>query len=112
MHTPHREQSRITPDFRRQEREEYLRLEREKERLKLERMKLERDKAELFKIERESRVYDRERMHDEKRVRSLVKRPLDEPFLDEKRYDEYNRYSIDSNNSVLITHYYIQLFPQ
>lgn len=92
MHTTHREHARLTPDFRRQEREEYIRLEREKERLKLERMKLERDKAELFKIERESRVFDRERIHDDKRVRSMVKRPpIEEPFLEEKRYDDYNR---------------------
>ena len=82
----------MTPDFRRPERDEFLKLEREKERLKLERMKLERDKAELLKIERESRVYDRERIHEDKRVRSMVKRPIDEPFLEEKRYDDYPRY--------------------
>ncbi|KAJ6224512.1 hypothetical protein RDWZM_003057 [Blomia tropicalis] len=91
IHTQHREHSRITPDFRQQEREEYSRLEREKERLKMERIKLERDKAELLKIERESRVFERERIHDDKRVRSIVKRAIDEPYLDEKRFDDYNK---------------------
>lgn len=57
----------------------------------MERMKLERDKAELFKIERETRVFDRERIHDDKRIRSMVKRPVEDTFLDEKRYDDFNR---------------------
>jgi len=87
----HREHARLTPDFRRQEREEYIRLEQEKERLKLERMKLERDKAELLKIERETRGFDRDRIHDDKRVRSLVKRPIEESFLEEKHYEPFKR---------------------
>lgn len=89
IHTRH---SLSSVDFRRPDREETIHLEREKQRLKLERMKLERDKAELFKIERESRNFERDRFHDDKRMRSMVKRPIDETFIDDKRYDDYNRY--------------------
>lgn len=53
-------------------------------------MKLEREKAELLKIERESRVLDR--FHDDKRIRPISKRSIDESsYLDEKRYDDYSR---------------------
>ena len=68
-----------------------MKLERERERVKLERMKLERDKAELLKIERETRAMERERFHDDKRMRPIGKRLLDEPYLEEKRYDEFSR---------------------
>lgn len=70
-----------------------MRLEREKHKLKLEREKLERDRAELLKIERETRTFDhRDRFHDDKRgMRSIVKRPIEEPFIDDKRYDDFSR---------------------
>lgn len=93
-HPPHRDHSRIDMDIRRQEREELLKLERERDRVKLERMKLEREKAELLKIERESRVLERERFRDDKRgIRPISKRGMiEEPnYLDEKRFDEYSR---------------------
>ncbi len=69
-----------------------MKIERERDRIKLERMKLEREKAELLKIERESRVLERDRFHDDKRIRPITKRSIDvSPFLDEKRFDEYSR---------------------
>lgn len=99
MRPPHRDNSSRLIDFQRQEREEFLKLERERERVKLERIKLERDKAELLKIERETRAFERDRgaggYHDDKRgVRgSIGKRPHDDSYLEEKRYDDY-RYAL------------------
>lgn len=94
LHPPHREHHPriLEKDLRRQEREELMKIERERDRIKLERMKLEREKAELLKIERESRVLERDRFHDDKRIRPITKRSIDvSPFLDEKRFDEYSR---------------------
>lgn len=66
-------------------------LERERHKLKMERIKLERDKAELLKLEREShRSYDRDR-HDEKRIRSVKRSYNDDSYNDDKRFEDYNR---------------------
>lgn len=74
----------------------------------MERIKLERDKAELLKLEREShRSFDRDR-HDEKRVRSINKRSYDDSYHnDDKRFEDYNRLVL----LVIITgFYYFQFY--
>nr|XP_027205837.1 scaffold attachment factor B1-like isoform X2 [Dermatophagoides pteronyssinus] len=105
-------------DVRSHEREASSRLDRERQKLKMERLRFEQEKAEYIKIERKSRfefergggssvvVGTENEASPPNRIRSMIKRnnaagTFDDgaPFVhhEEKRYDDYNRY--DSRRS-------------
>ncbi|XP_054707120.1 scaffold attachment factor B2-like [Uloborus diversus] len=89
-------------EIERKNREESIRLERERERLRIEREKLERERAEVLRLEREKQRFERERLEREKaelRKRTQMtledrrgsKRIFDGPRKDDGYWDERKR---------------------
>lgn len=76
----------------RKQREEAYRLERERDRLRVEREKLERERAEVLRLEREKQRLERERLEREKeelRRHTQARRPTKRPFPRGRDTDPY-----------------------
>ncbi|XP_015925211.2 SAFB-like transcription modulator [Parasteatoda tepidariorum] len=92
-------------EIERQNREESIRLERERERLRVEREKLERERAEVLRLEREKQRLERERLEREKaelrkrtqmtlEERRGIKRSFDGPLKEtDPFWDDRKRHS-------------------
>ncbi|GFT54476.1 scaffold attachment factor B2 [Nephila pilipes] len=102
-------------EIERKNREESIRLERERERLRIEREKLERERAEVLRLEREKQRFERERLEREKaelrkrtqmtlEERRGIKRGFDSPRKEDPFWDDRKRHAGPRRESSLEPH--------
>ncbi|KAF8764165.1 SAFB-like transcription modulator [Argiope bruennichi] len=102
-------------EIERKNREESIRLERERERLRIEREKLERERAEVLRLEREKQRFERERLEREKaelrkrtqmtlEERRGIKRGFEGPRKEEPFWDDRKRHAGPRRESSLEPH--------
>ncbi|CAL1276060.1 unnamed protein product [Larinioides sclopetarius] len=102
-------------EIERKNREESIRLERERERLRIEREKLERERAEVLRLEREKQRFERERLEREKaelrkrtqmtlEERRGIKRGFDGPRKEDQFWDDRKRHAGPRRESSLESH--------
>ncbi|GFY37682.1 scaffold attachment factor B2 [Trichonephila inaurata madagascariensis] len=102
-------------EIERKNREESIRLERERERLRIEREKLERERAEVLRLEREKQRFERERLEREKaelrkrtqmtlEERRGIKRGFDSPRKEDPFWEDRKRHVGPRRESSLEPH--------
>ncbi|GIX98313.1 scaffold attachment factor B1 [Caerostris darwini] len=102
-------------EIERKNREESIRLERERERLRIERERLERERAEVLRLEREKQRFERERLERERaelrkrtqmtlEERRGIKRGFESPHEEESFWDERKRHAVSRRESSLEMH--------